>query len=917
MSITIQQSVKQNTATAAYNDNYIIFNSSTANVSHAVITTTELNQNISKSLTISPDIDSDFYFNVKGVVNSFFDAEPQEDSYNYLSDNVDMQGILYLKISFAISVYFLDSSPTETISITDVLFIKSKQSFSKSSFLFFGDAAVLAPSETVAVFNDFPTSIAVYESSTNTIRRKLLNDGSALHNTDYQYKTIDKGDGSGTLCKWRNNNGGYSYWLFERELTENIKISSKGQYNKNLTSNTVNEISNFVELQKNLEFTVALETKSTDYNDYVTLVSLYESNEIYLFTGGCTDTISFIRCSLKNTTKKTPNKHSQLPFEIELQLPNGITQEYLTQKFNKNTCANIVPIVQPILLVNNVMHNSISLEWTYSDKASSFNLEMREGNGNYTIIQTLASDVSNATVENLSPETTYTFRIQALVGEGYSNEVTATTLFAFSMVTNANAQGTGNTNYFQVFTSYSAADTPMYVFENGYISNGKDIQDFTGLETGLDGTEQTVLLLMQDKTAISSFRAHYAGFVGSLDFSVFVGAVFNDFDIQRSYDLTSINLNVLYDTSVNLRVYQCGLTSVVLNTASTSKVSYFSFYNNELTTIDRGSLVFDSTNYRVENNNLTDLDLNVGDTFSYFNISNNDIASNPENFNQIDLVSTATYFNIGSNTFDPDLPTSFTGRISFFLMNHCGKTGVLDLSNYNFRENGVCEIQAHFTDITGIINPVIPSTSFVQRYWVHSNPNWNQTHLDVTGIRLAPTTSQTSNFDIHDQPIETISSFANDDGQMCQVVISQSNLQGVLDWSKYEFRGTQYLQFDAKNNPNLTGINIEGQLAAYRTIDISNTGFTVTNLTTFISNLLNIPIANNNGTLNLSSLNYTTAEVNQALEALDNHLQDPGYAVTINISGTNAAPDSSAGGFDGTAAITSLINKNYNVTVST
>ena len=917
MSITIQQSVKQNTATAAYNDNYIIFNSSTANVSHAVITTTELNQNISKSLTISPDINSDFYFNVKGVVNSFFDAEPQEDSYNYLSDNVDMQGILYLKISFAILVYFLDSSPTETISITDVLFIKSKQSFSKSSFLFFGDAAVLAPSEKVAVFNDFPTSIAVYESSTNTIRRKLLNDGSALHNTDYQYKIIDKGDGSGTLCKWRNNNGGYSYWLFERELTENIKISSKGQYNKNLTSNTVNEISNYVELQKNLEFTVALETKSTDYNDYLTLISLYESNEIYLFTGGCTDTISFIRCSLKNTTKKTPNKHSQLPFEIELKLPNGITQQYLTQKFNKNTCANIVPIVQPILLVNNVMHNSISLEWTYSDKASSYNLEMREGNGNYTIIQTLASDVSNATVENLSPDTDFSFRIQALVGDGYSNEVTATTLFAFSMVTNANAQGTGNTNYFQVFTSYSAADTPMYVFENGYISNGKDIQDFTGLETGLDGTEQTVLLLMQDKTAISSFRAHYAGFVGSLDFSVFVGAVFNDFDIQRSYDLTSINLNVLYDVTVNLRVYQCGLTSVVLNTASTSKVGFFTFYNNELTTIDRGSLVFDNTNYRVENNNLTDLDFKVGDTFSYFNISNNDIASNPENFNLIDLVGTAAYFNISNNACDFIIPNSISGNVYYLAMNDTQTSGDFDIRNWNFSETTNNQIRIDGNEhLTNILFPVFNVNQIVTVLKLYEN-GFDLTELDISNIRIPQSTNQIE-LSIYDNPaINSITRFADETGRLGQVDISDLDFQGILDLSGYDLVGNQHRTFELLNNPNLTGAAIGQHIAAYRTINISNTGFTVNNLTTFISNLLNIPIANNNGTLNLSSLNYTTAEVNQVLEALDNHLQDSGYAVTINISGTNAAPDSSSGGFDGTAAITSLVNKNYNVTVST
>lgn len=62
--------------------------------------------------------------------------------------------------------------------------------------------------------------------------------------------------------------------------------------------------------------------------------------------------------------------------------------------------------------------------------------------------------------------------------------------------------------------------------------------------------------------------------------------------------------------------------------------------------------------------------------------------------------------------------------------------------------------------------------------------------------------------------------------------------------------------------------------------------------------------------------NMTSAEVNQTLVELDNDALGTYTGRTINIGGTNAAPDSSSGGYDGSAAVTSLVTKGFTVTHS-
>ena len=58
------------------------------------------------------------------------------------------------------------------------------------------------------------------------------------------------------------------------------------------------------------------------------------------------------------------------------------------------------------------------------------------------------------------------------------------------------------------------------------------------------------------------------------------------------------------------------------------------------------------------------------------------------------------------------------------------------------------------------------------------------------------------------------------------------------------------------------------------------------------------------------------SEVNRILTELDTNATNSFTGRSINLSGTNAAPDTTSGGLDGSAAKTSLIGKGFSVTTS-
>jgi hypothetical protein len=174
-----------------------------------------------------------------------------------------------------------------------------------------------------------------------------------------------------------------------------------------------------------------------------------------------------------------------------------------------------------------------------------------------------------------------------------------------------------------------------------------------------------------------------------------------------------------------------------------------------------------------------------------------------------------------------------------------------------------------------------------------------------------------------------------------------------FDWSNANIVSSNFF-FALNNNSNLTTINnptTSGVFSSYRanncnllSIDFSGlTGLsgtvslhnnlllssvilpigteTISNLSIYNCSLTTINILDmpnmtniNNGGYNLQNNSMTAAQVNKILVDLDAISIGVYTGRTINIAGTNAAVDSTSGGNDGLAAITSLQGKGFTIT---
>lgn len=137
-----------------------------------------------------------------------------------------------------------------------------------------------------------------------------------------------------------------------------------------------------------------------------------------------------------------------------------------------------------------------------------------------------------------------------------------------------------------------------------------------------------------------------------------------------------------------------------------------------------------------------------------------------------------------------------------------------------------------------------------------------------------------------------------------QFDIDSCGLTGTLDISGYTGLAA-LVRF--QNNAGLTGITWPASSGTITTIwfDVCDMGYTdMTNLT--ISSAVDMRMQNNS---------MTAAEVNHILVDLDATLPGTGTG-TLNIAGSNAAPDGSSGGYDGLTAKANLIAAGYSVTTN-
>jgi hypothetical protein len=248
----------------------------------------------------------------------------------------------------------------------------------------------------------------------------------------------------------------------------------------------------------------------------------------------------------------------------------------------------------------------------------------------------------------------------------------------------------------------------------------------------------------------------------------------------------------------------------------------------------------------------------------------------------------------------PSSPIS--GQIKEVNLYNCGLTGSLDLSCYNsfgtgggFRLFGNSLTNVVFnSSITGTMSAIDLTNNSLSSVDLSMFINW-----EVNGIIFA----------YNNNSLNAIIMPIMSSGTIYWIHLGLCNFTS-LDISGIIFASTS-CRLQVQDNSLLDTFVFPITTSSFTIFQFHNTILGYIDFTG-ITNLTNI----NSCGIRLDSIGADVVDVNRYLYDLDN-LSVSGYTSrTINIAGTNAAPDSSSGGYDGLAAKTSLESKGFTVTTN-
>ena len=353
-----------------------------------------------------------------------------------------------------------------------------------------------------------------------------------------------------------------------------------------------------------------------------------------------------------------------------------------------------------------------------------------------------------------------------------------------------------------------------------------------------------------------------------------------------------INLSKIILTDIfiiNLNPNLTGITHSTHSTISEQEVSSYQAYSCNLTgTLDLSNIKLTNLFYLHFNSNLTGITHSTvsGQEVRSYQANNCDLTGILD-LSNIKLTN-LFYLHFNSNLTQITHSTVSGQEVSSYQANNCDLTGTLDLSNIKLTDFFRSSINPNLTQITH-------STVAGQVVRVYQANNCNLTGtLDLSNIKL------THFFGVFNNPNLTQITHSTVAGQVVGVYQANNcNLTGTLDLSNIKLTNLFYLHF----NPNLTQIThstVAGQVVSVYNVhncDLSVLEFEKLTL-------------QNNCDIDFSDNNMTTAEINENLTKIDS---DGAIDGTLTANGTNAAPDTTSGGFNGTAAITSLQSKGWTV----
>jgi hypothetical protein len=276
-------------------------------------------------------------------------------------------------------------------------------------------------------------------------------------------------------------------------------------------------------------------------------------------------------------------------------------------------------------------------------------------------------------------------------------------------------------------------------------------------------------------------------------------------------------------------------------------------------------------------------------------------------------------------SFNPNLTnithTSSSNNISVYFAQNCNLTGNLDLTPLsglggNFRVS-------NNSNLTGITHTYSPNS--FSSYWVNN--------CNLTGnLDLTPLSGLGGTFFVYSNSGLTGIIHTGSSQNFTEYDVRNCNLTGTLNLTPLSKLGGPTTASTGNmvllNNPNLTNIIFPNTTQFFRnrqnitnercfslqSCNLDYVDFTPLSGTTLVSGLTQgLP------TIELQNNNMSTTDVNHILVDFSGNatFNPTGWSnVNLNISGTNGAPDSSSGGYNGIAARNFLTGSPYNWTIT-
>lgn len=451
----------------------------------------------------------------------------------------------------------------------------------------------------------------------------------------------------------------------------------------------------------------------------------------------------------------------------------------------------------------------------------------------------------------------------------------------------------GSASWELVFEFYtnSPASTTFDPSVGGFVDSnyawkiGANIYFARSLSVVLDGSLQKVQLYIKTGTPITSINMSADHIVGKLVFYHPSISMANSYQAMQNPELTGVLLHFSETANAgNLYFYSCNITGIVdfssIRNAGTIALRMYS--NPNLTGIifhpilTTGTLFF----YEAYSCNLTGMiDLRM--------------------FTRLQATGASIKLNDNPNLESIQMPVVTSGVLQAFYAHNCNLKGTLDLS-------GITAYGSSST-IYAYNNPLLEEIIFpVSASGVITGLNVNGCNLKgILDLSCFTSFGTNASIQFYNNPLlKGVVLAATISGAIGTFSAYNCDLTGILDLSMVTFNSTQF-SLTVYDNENLTEIILPSNgkilsINAYRC-----------NLSYI--NIKDIPNGTDKAYMSIALQDnaMTAAEVNRILAEVDS-VSVSGYASrSLRLTGTNAAPDSSSGGYDGLAAKASLQSKGF------